>query len=266
MSWPPATGWGCRPWPCAPIPISMPRTCGKRTPRSGCRAAPPRTPTCAPTSWSTPRCGPARTPFIRGTASCRRTPASREPWWTRASPGSALPLRPSRRWATRSSPSGWPRPPGCRCWPRWTRPRSRLVTCRCSSRPLRAAAGAACASRGISAACAARSRRPGTRRRRRSATRLSSSSPSSRAVIMSRCRCWPTGTARCWCWANGSARSSGAIRRSSRSRPRRSPSGPPACGTGCRPPRSRWRAASGTPAPAPWSSSPRVTDGSGSWR
>ena len=126
-----------------------------------------------------------------------------------------------------------------------SRTRSPQATFPCWSRRPRAAAGAACASSASSLTCRPRSRRPGPRRPRRSVTRRSSSSPTSSAVITSRCRCWPTRTARCWCLASGSARSSGGTRRSSRSRPRRSSSGRRACATGCTPPRSPWPASVG---------------------
>ena len=156
---------------------------------------------------------------------------------TPGSPGSVRRRRRSPRWAPSWRPRRcWPRP-ACRCCRSWTEPDAgdRVPGAGQGIRRRRRAGHADRAR--PRADWPRRSRRPGARRRRRSATAPSSASATSSGRATSRCRSSPTRTAPSWRSASGSARSSAATRRSSRRR--RRPRSTPRCGTSSATRRSR---------------------------
>jgi geranyl-CoA carboxylase alpha subunit len=80
---------------------AAPRMCSSPTRRCGSARRPRATPTSHRRRSSRRRSTAAPVPCTRATASWRRTRNSRRRWLTRAWYGSARPLRPIRRWATR---------------------------------------------------------------------------------------------------------------------------------------------------------------------
>ena len=192
------------------LPASAPRPRASRYLRHRPRARPPRA-------------RRAPTPSIPATASWPRTPPSRGPARRRGSSSSARAARPSRSWARRPRPAGWPSRPACPwCRGRWSAvadaptPAPRGGAHRLPGdaqggggrRRQGHAAGddGGRAGRGRASARGARPAPP-------SATTASTSRRPSCGRATSRSRSWPTRTATpCTC-SSASARSSAATRR-----------------------------------------------------